>query len=89
MAGVLSGAALTWRFPTLRARTHPSCGDTRVSVIVPARNEEIRIRPLLGSLERQYPHELIVVDDDSADRTAEIATAAGARVVRSTGPPAG
>jgi cellulose synthase/poly-beta-1,6-N-acetylglucosamine synthase-like glycosyltransferase len=49
---------------------------TRVSVIVPARNEEANIERLVVSLGKQeYPKELlevIVVDDHSTDRTAEI-----------------
>ncbi|MGB2867179.1 MAG: glycosyltransferase [Bacteroidota bacterium] len=47
-----------------------------VSVVVAARNEEGRIRPCLDSLLRQsYPsdrYEIIVADDGSTDRTAEI-----------------
>ncbi len=49
----------------------------RVSVIVPARNEEKNLPFLLAALERQsYPpdhFEVIVVDDDSTDRTAAVA----------------
>lgn len=48
----------------------------RLSVIVPARNEEENIAALLEALEGQtYPKELfevIVIDDHSTDRTAEI-----------------
>lgn len=47
---------------------------TRVSVIIPARNEEENIGPLLQALEQQtYPRaltEVIVVDDHSTDGTA-------------------
>ncbi len=50
-------------------------GVTRVSVIVPARNEEETIGECLGELARQdYPSELIeiiVVNDHSNDRTEE------------------
>lgn len=49
---------------------------TRISVIVPARNEERNICTLLQALQQQtYPHELteiIVIDDHSTDRTAEL-----------------
>ncbi len=49
---------------------------TKVSVIIPARNEEDNIAPLLGALQTQtYPKELfevIVVDDHSTDATASI-----------------
>jgi len=54
-------------------------------VIVPARDEERTLPRLLASLSGQemQPHEIIVVDDGSTDRTAEVARAAGARVVAS------
>jgi cellulose synthase/poly-beta-1,6-N-acetylglucosamine synthase-like glycosyltransferase len=49
---------------------------TRISVIIPARNEEDNIGSLLEALEQQsYPRELfevIVVDDHSTDQTAEV-----------------
>lgn len=49
-----------------------------VSVVIPAYNEEMRLpetlEQVLAYLERQdYPWEVIVVDDGSEDRTAEIA----------------
>lgn len=46
----------------------------RVSIIVPARNEERNIRRCVVSLlEQDYPaYEIIVVDDDSSDGTARI-----------------
>jgi cellulose synthase/poly-beta-1,6-N-acetylglucosamine synthase-like glycosyltransferase len=50
---------------------------TRISVIVPARNEEENIGPLLESMKNQsYPavlFEVIVIDDNSTDNTAAIA----------------
>lgn len=54
-----------------------------VSVVIPARDEEDRIGPALRALAGD-PHvaELIVVDDQSSDGTADVAAAAGARVVR-------
>ena len=49
---------------------------TKISVIIPARNEEKNIGQLLQALQNQtYPAELfevIVVDDHSTDKTAEI-----------------
>lgn len=55
----------------------------RVAVIIPARNEENFIGKTLAALFDQYtkPSKVIVVNDGSADRTAEIASAAGAEVV--------
>jgi glycosyltransferase involved in cell wall biosynthesis len=56
-----------------------------VSVIIPVRNGEASIPPLLQSLDAQTlareRFEVIVVDNDSSDRTADVAAAAGARVV--------
>ncbi|RMF52214.1 MAG: glycosyltransferase [Bacteroidetes bacterium] len=55
-----------------------------VSVIIPARNEAANIGRLLASIQAQTqpPAEVIVVDGGSTDRTAEIAEAHGARVLR-------
>lgn len=57
-----------------------------VSFIIPAHNEEALLGRTLQTLAASAaalgePHEIIVVDDDSTDRTAEIAGALGARVV--------
>lgn len=62
-----------------------------VSIIIPARDEERNLPVLLESLNSQNPppEEIIVVDDGSTDRTAEIARAAGARVIASAPLPAG
>jgi 4,4'-diaponeurosporenoate glycosyltransferase len=56
-----------------------------LSVIIPARNEEHNLPLLLESLAAQAvrPREIIVVDDGSADRTAETARAGGATVITS------
>jgi 4,4'-diaponeurosporenoate glycosyltransferase len=62
-----------------------------VSVVVPARNEERRIAPLLVSLAREArpPHEIIVVDDGSSDGTAALARSQGARVIEAPPMPGG
>ena len=56
-----------------------------LSVIIPVRNGEASIPPLLRSLQAQtlgrHRFEVIVVDNDSSDRTADVAAAGGARVV--------
>lgn len=56
---------------------------TSLSLILPAKNEAAALGPLLARLRERFPEaELIVVDDGSTDGTADIAQAAGARVVR-------
>lgn len=68
----------------------PVTGAT-VSVIIPARNEEISLPHLLGSLYGQeglHP-EVIVVDDGSTDATAAVAGETGARVLQAAAPPTG
>ena len=55
-----------------------------VSIIIPARNEENRISPLLNSLKKENVFsrfEVILADDDSTDRTVELAEKAGCRIV--------
>jgi glycosyltransferase involved in cell wall biosynthesis len=51
-----------------------------VVVVVPALNEEARVAGVVSEL-RQHFGTVVVVDDGSSDRTAELARAAGARVV--------
>jgi len=60
-------------------------GDARpvnVSVVIPALNEEEPIADVVREVKATgIPREILVVDNESTDRTAERATAAGARVV--------
>ncbi|MFQ5892956.1 MAG: glycosyltransferase family 2 protein [Nitrospinota bacterium] len=53
----------------------------RVTAIIPALNEEAAIGPVVEGLVRTGLRDVIVVDNGSADSTAERARAAGARVV--------
>jgi SAM-dependent methyltransferase len=68
----------------------------KVSVVVPCHNEEMNVTPLVSqlmSLYGQYLHEIILVEDNSQDRTAEVIRELTAKhpiiksVIRS--PPAG
>jgi dolichol-phosphate mannosyltransferase len=52
-----------------------------VTVVIPARNEVERIGDCLGGLSFDELHEVLVVDDESTDATADIAKDLGARVV--------
>ncbi len=54
----------------------------RVAVIIPALNEEEAVGQVIADVPRGLVHEVIVVDNGSTDRTAEVARAAGARVVQ-------
>ncbi len=53
----------------------------RVSVIIPALNEEETIADVVRGVPPATANEVIVVDNGSEDRTAERASSAGARVV--------
>ena len=67
-------------------------GLPRVSVIVPARNEQASLGACLRSLVTQsgVDLEIIVVDDQSTDATSEIAASfAGVRVIAAAPPPPG
>ncbi|WP_307869101.1 glucosyl-3-phosphoglycerate synthase [Micromonospora sp. C95] len=62
-------------------------GDSRVSVVLPARNEEATVGAIVATIREHLMDrvalvdELIVVDSRSTDRTAAVARAAGAEVV--------
>jgi 4,4'-diaponeurosporenoate glycosyltransferase len=79
-----------WRLPRCPGPRRPPDGR-RVSVIVPARDEELRIAPLLESLAGQSrpADEIFVVDDGSTDRTAELSRALGATVITAPAKPDG
>lgn len=98
----LAGAKKIERDPAQRvgpegaAGPMPAGGDPAVSVIVPARNEEMNVGALLDGLLAQShpPVEIFVVDDRSEDGTAGIVDAVAARDQRvrriaSEGPEAG
>jgi glucosyl-3-phosphoglycerate synthase len=65
-------------------------GGHRISVVLPARNEEATVGSLVADLRAHWMHrvplvdELLVVDSDSTDATAAVARAAGADVVASS-----
>ncbi|TVY01440.1 glycosyltransferase [Cohnella terricola] len=72
-----------FRRNTIPIGTAMSAQSRRLSVIIPARNEEANLPFLLQSLREQtwQPYEIIVVDDHSSDRTREIAESFGVKVI--------
>lgn len=54
----------------------------RISVIIPVLNEQDAIESVLGDIPADLVTEVIVADNGSTDRTATLAEAMGARVVR-------
>ena len=55
---------------------------SRISIIIPAYNEESSIGLVLDALPQEKLHEIIVVDNCSTDATARVAQEHGARVVK-------
>jgi dolichol-phosphate mannosyltransferase len=75
------------RLPALKPVAPPA---EPVSVVVPARDEEDRIGPCLRAvLADPAVGEVIVVDDESRDGTARLASSLGAKVVAGAPPPPG
>ena len=73
--------------PTPAPETPPDqAASLRVSVVIPCLNEEENIEACVKSAldamsEAGIPGEVVVADNDSGDRSAELAVAAGARVI--------
>jgi len=65
--------------------------NSKVSIIIPARNEEKNLSFILSSLKAQTftPYEIIVIDDFSSDRTNEIAKQYDVKVIQNTQLPEG
>ncbi len=92
--------AVFWSFGFLFLFRIPRCARNRnravesyprVSVIIPARNEENSLPVLLASLQNGdcVPDEVIVVADQCEDRTREVAEGEGVTVIDSEPRPAG
>ena len=65
-----------------RGRSSDEERDMRVAVIIPALNEEKAIGVVIDEIPRPLVGRVIVVDNGSSDRTAEVAREHGADVVR-------
>lgn len=79
----LLGFFFLWHIPKLKKGQKGPFDNSRLSVIIPARNEEKNLDRLLDSIDRQIvkPDEVIVVNDQSEDATAEIGQKYGHKVI--------
>ena len=84
---VIVGFLMFWSLPVPRASARGATNLPFLSIIIPARNEESRIVPLLRSLQEQQftSFEILVVDDDSSDKTAAVAESFDAKVLQNEG----
>lgn len=82
---------LFFKFKVLQKVEDSKINDIKLSVIIPARNEEQNIKTLIESLQKQSfePFEIIVVNDASSDYTAQIAADFGAKVINNNSTPNG
>jgi 4,4'-diaponeurosporenoate glycosyltransferase len=94
--GLIAGFLLLFRAPVLAHAGERS--PAQISVVIPARNEEHNLPRLLDSLPLNHAKEnpaktslveAVVINDHSTDRTAEVASAHGARVLNARPLPAG
>jgi len=89
LLGLAAAALLFYRMPRL-PEARGTSDHLRVSIVIPARNEEKTLPLLLSDLAKQTvaPLEIFVVDDASEDETANIARSFGARVLSPAEKPA-
>ncbi len=91
LLGCLGVYILYFRLQKFEVPTFEQKLPNLLSVIIPARNEEKRLPVLLESLKniKNIPLEIIVVNDQSSDKTAEVATTFGCKLVEAPGRPEG
>ncbi|HLS30046.1 MAG TPA: glycosyltransferase [Flavobacteriaceae bacterium] len=84
LLSIISGWFVLWKVPGIPKHSKNKQINKKISVIIPARNEERNLPMLLKSLTGQtlQPVEVLVVDDDSEDDTAEVAASFGTRVLQ-------
>lgn len=89
LIGLAVSGVLFYRFPKLPSPTSIKNKSIKVSVIIPARNEENNIKLLLEDLKIQSfkPFEVICVDDNSSDKTAEVILSKGYELISLTEKP--
>lgn len=83
LIGLAVTAVLFYHFPRLPETRSMDGHFPTISVIIPARNEEKNLPLLLKDLHTQSeaPFEIICVDDESSDSTAQIGESHGVRVL--------
>lgn len=87
IVGILIGVMIFWKNPALpillKADFRADLLQEKISVIIPARDEERNLALLLEDLQAQSmnPYEVICVDDQSEDKTSEIAKSFGVELV--------
>ncbi|MEO6817584.1 MAG: glycosyltransferase [Edaphobacter sp.] len=91
VGGLVSGFLLLRLIPTVPEYSSSEKEAGSISIIIPARNEESNLPPLLSSLMQSQPRpsEVIVVNDGSTDKTSQVASTLGATVVSLTSAPPG
>jgi 4,4'-diaponeurosporenoate glycosyltransferase len=91
IGGLVAGLMLLRWVPVLATYAKPMADGLRVSVIIPARDEENNLPMLLESLRASsiQPLQVLVVDDASIDHTAAVASQYGATVLQSASLPHG
>jgi glycosyltransferase involved in cell wall biosynthesis len=67
--------------PLLNALDHPDAQSKRIVVVMPAYNAEATIERTVSDLPQDLIDEIILVDDCSSDRTAEVARSLGLTVI--------
>jgi chlorobactene glucosyltransferase len=80
---IFRAAAQRNQLPIVEPVSSPSSNVPRVTIIVPARNEQLNIGPCIGALlDQNYPKEhltIIAVDDHSTDSTYAVASSIAGR----------
>lgn len=73
---------ITWNLQRMRTTRYNE--SMKISVVIPAYNEEKYLEACLDSLQKQVvkPDEIIVVDNNSTDTTAAIAKSFGVRLIK-------